>query len=334
MNQPLAQGKVAHGPLTARIWLPLLMLLLGLALLGAMECLGARQAGAQAPLTQVFSYQLTGYANLMLLGATVLYVAHLWCDSAAVGRWATSLAALGALGLLNGLLLRGTETPVLGSPAPILLTGLHDVMPLFSACTVLIYLLMERVYRTRAAGAFVMPIVAAAVLFQAWLLANDQPAASAASPVLRSCFVRAHILSNFLAYGAFALAAALGVMVLLRHRAGQGGRASGIARALFELPRAEQLMVRALSLGLLLFTFATLLGVSAANQAWGRYWAWDPKESWAVVVWLTYAGGLYLNHAKHWRGTRLAWLAILGFGVTGFGFIGVKLFAAGLHAYA
>lgn len=332
MNQPLAHRHSAHGPLSVRTWLPLPMLvLLGLALLGVMECLGA---GA-TPLTEVYSDKFTSYANLMLLGATVLYVGHLWYDSAVVGKWASALAAFGALGLLNGLLLRGTEAPMLGSPEPILLTGLDGVMPLFSACTVLIYLAMERVYKTRAAGAFVMPIVAASVLFQSWLVANQQPAPDIASPLLRSYFVRAHILSNFLAYGAFALAAALGVMVLLRHRVERAGPVRGIARrALFQLTRTEQLMYRAVALGMLLFGFATLLGASAANQAWGRYWALEPKESWALAVLLTYGGYLYLYHAKHWRGPRMAWLAILGFGVTGFGFLGIKLFSAGLHAYA
>jgi cytochrome c-type biogenesis protein CcsB len=332
MNLPLAHGHVVPGPLSVRIWLPLLTLtLLGLALLGVMECLG----GSATPLTEVYSDKFTSYANLMLLGATVLYIGHLWYDGAAVGRWASALAALGALGLLNGLLLRGTEAPMMGSPEPILLTGLDGVMPLFSACTVLIYLAMERVYKTRAAGAFVMPIVAASVLFQTWLVANHQPVADIAAPLMRSCFVRAHILSNFIAYGAFALAAALGVMYLLRHRAERAGRAGAVARrVLCDLARTEQLMHRAVSLGLLLFGFATLLGISAANQAWGRYWAWEPKESWALAVLLIYAGYCYLHHAKHWRGPRMAWLAILGFGVTAFGFLGIKLLSAGLHAYA
>ncbi len=143
------------------------LFIIGLGLVGAMVYLETKNLTAAVPLEQLRSYKLISYANILLIGSTILYIAHLWVTSPAVGLWATGLATVGALGLVVGLVALGTETYFLQRTGHAPLTGLYQVMLLFSAMTVVIYLVMERIYRTRSAGAFVMPIVVAAVLFGA-----------------------------------------------------------------------------------------------------------------------------------------------------------------------
>jgi cytochrome c-type biogenesis protein CcsB len=306
----------------------------GLALIGVMECLEAKNLAAGVPLEQMFSYQLISYANLLLIGSTTVYIAHLWFTDNVVGRWATGLSAAGAFGLVLGLMARVTETYLVDRTGYIPLTSLYEVMSLFSAVTVLLYLMMERVYRTRSAGAFVLPIVAAAVLFEAWLVSDDQVTSADHFPILRSYWIHAHVLTNFIGYGAFAVAAAMGVMYLLRSEAERRRLKGGFAmRALPDLAMIDRLMNQAITLGFPLFSIATILGVMSANQAWGRYWAWDPKETWALIVWLTYGGYFYLHYAKKWHGVRMAWWTIIGFGLTVFCFLGVNLFFSVLHSY-
>jgi cytochrome c-type biogenesis protein CcsB len=323
------QSRVLFAPL---FWCALFII--GLGLIGVMEYLETKNLTADIPLEQLFSYKLISYANLLLIVSTILYVAHLWFTARAVGLCATGLSTVGAFGLVVGLVARGTENYFMHRTGHIPLTSLYEVMSLFSTITVLIYLVMERVYRTRSAGAFVMPIVAAAVLFGAWLVSNDQVTSENHFSILRSVWIHAHVLANFIGYGAFAVAAAMGVMYLLRHDAENHRLAQGFAmRALPELPIIDRLMNQAISLGFPLFSFATMLGIMSANEAWGRYWAWDPKETWALIVWVTYAGYFYLRYARKWRGVRMAWWTIIGFGLTIFCFLGVNLFFSVLHSY-
>lgn len=318
----------------ALCWIALFIVGLGLGLIGFMEYLETKKLTVDMPLEQLFSYKFISYANLLLIASTILYVAHLWFTARAVGRWATSLSTVGALGLVVGLVARGAETYFLHRTGRIPLTSLYEVMSLFSAITVLIYLVMERAYRTRSAGAFVMPIVTAAVLFEEWQVSNEQVIAGDHFSILQSYWVHAHVLANFIGYGAFAVAAAMGVMYLLRHNAENRRLAQGFAmHVLPDLPSIDHLMHQAISLGFTMFSFATMLGIMSANEAWGRYWAWDPKETWTLIVWMTYASYFYLRYAKKWRGVRMAWWTIVGFVLTVFCFVGVNLFFTVLHSY-
>ncbi|MDH5856049.1 c-type cytochrome biogenesis protein CcsB [Lampropedia aestuarii] len=92
-------------------------------------------------------------------------------------------------------------------------------------------------------------------------------------------------------------------------------------------------MYKTIAMGFAFFTIATVLGALWAAEAWGGYWSWDPKESWALIVWLNYAAWLHMRLIKGMRGAWLAWWAVLGLVVTTFAFVGVNLFLSGLHSY-
>ncbi|NLY65762.1 MAG: c-type cytochrome biogenesis protein CcsB [Alcaligenaceae bacterium] len=106
-----------------------------------------------------------------------------------------------------------------------------------------------------------------------------------------------------------------------------------IASKLPPLEVLDDIMYRAISIGFAFFTVATVLGALWAADAWGTYWQWDPKETWAFIVWLNYAAWLHLRLMKGMRGTIAAYWALAGLIITSFAFLGVNIFLSGLHSY-
>jgi len=95
----------------------------------------------------------------------------------------------------------------------------------------------------------------------------------------------------------------------------------------------DDIMYKAIAVGFAFFTIATVLGALWAAEAWGGYWSWDPKETWALIVWLNYAAWLHMRLIKGLRGSLCAWWALVGLAVTTFAFLGVNMFLSGLHSY-
>lgn len=115
-----------------------------------------------------------------------------------------------------------------------------------------------------------------------------------------------------------------------------GGILWGRQRIAERLPALEVLddvMYKSIAVGFAFFTIATVLGALWAAEAWGGYWSWDPKETWALIVWLNYAAWLHMRLMKGLRGTVSAWWALVGLAVTTFAFLGVNMFLSGLHSY-
>ncbi|MBP8187609.1 MAG: c-type cytochrome biogenesis protein CcsB [Comamonas sp.] len=95
----------------------------------------------------------------------------------------------------------------------------------------------------------------------------------------------------------------------------------------------DDVMYKSIAVGFAFFTIATVLGALWAAEAWGGYWSWDPKETWALIVWLNYAAWLHMRLMKGLRGTVSAWWALVGLAITTFAFLGVNMFLSGLHSY-
>ena len=228
----------------------------------------------------------------------------------------------------TGLLVRWYESYLIGTDVGhIPVSNLYEVFVLFSLITGLLYLFYEGRYATRRMGAFVLLVISAAVAFLLWYsFSREAHEIQPLIPALRSYWMKVHVPANFIGYGAFALAAMIGVADLLVRR--------GILAS--RLPSLEVLgdvMYKAIAIGFAFFTIATILGALWAAEAWGTYWQWDPKETWAFIVWLNYAAWLHIRLTKGLRGPLLAWWAVIGLLVTAFAFVGVNMFLSGLHSY-
>jgi cytochrome c-type biogenesis protein CcsB len=159
-------------------------------------------------------------------------------------------------------------------------------------------------------------------------------------PALQSYWLAIHVTSITLATGAFVVAALLAVSYLLADRheqraaAGLPARGEAIFRLLPAPKLIDRLAYRTVVFGFPLWTFGIIAGAIWADEAWGRYWGWDPTETWAFITWVVYAGYLHARATAGWRGRRSAYIMLIGFGCLLFNTIVVSLLIKGLHSYA
>lgn len=264
---------------------------------------------------------------VLLLLATLLFWLALWRDSLQFAQLAQQLTWGGVTFGLTGFLVRWHESYLLGPDSGhIPLSNLYEVLLVFCLISTLFYLYYGA-KSDRLLGSLVLLPVAAAILFVLWYsLTLHAQQIQPLIPALQSWWMKIHVPANFIGYGAFSFAAMLGVAVLLVEHGTLRDRLPRIAIL-------QDLMYRAVALGFLFFTLATFLGALWAAEAWGAYWSWDPKETWAFIVWLNYAAWLHMRLVKGWRGRVLAWWAVSGLVLTAFAFIGVNVWLSGLHSY-
>lgn len=158
-------------------------------------------------------------------------------------------------------------------------------------------------------------------------------------PVLDSYWLVIHVSIATISSGLFTVSFAASALQLLKDSRDSGSvRVGGPRwRSLDALPPArdlEALSFRITAVGFVLWTFTIMAGAVWAEHSWGRYWGWDPKETWSFVVWVIYAAYLHARTTAGWSGRRAAWFVIIGFGAVLFNFTGVNLFFQGKHTYA
>nr|WP_101072576.1 c-type cytochrome biogenesis protein CcsB [Neisseria meningitidis] len=243
----------------------------------------------------------------------------------------TVFAWVSAVAGFTGLLVRWHESYLLRPDAGhIPVSNLYEVFILFLVITALMYLYYEGKFAVQKLGGFVFSFMAVVVGFVLWYsVSREAHTIQPLIPALQSWWMKIHVPANFIGYGAFCISAMLGIAELVSLRAEEKGGKSWLPPSVL----IDEVMYKAIAVGFLFFTIATILGALWAADAWGRYWSWDPKETWAFIVWLNYAIWLHLRLVAGWRGKVLAWWAIIGLFVTAFAFIGVNMFLSGLHSY-
>ena len=269
-----------------------------------------------------------GWMCFLYMLATVAYWIGLAARSAFAEKTGSVLTWCAvAMGLI-GMLVRWYESYLIGADVGhIPVSNLYEVFVLFCLITGTLYLHYERRYATRRLGAFVLPVITTAVGFLLWYaFSRDAQEIQPLIPALQSYWMKIHVPANFIGYGSFALSAMVGVAWL----AGNKGLLQGRLPAQEVL---EDLMYKSIAIGFAFFTIATILGALWAAEAWGTYWQWDPKETWALIVWLNYAAWLHMRLTKGLRGPILAWWSVIGLLVVTFAFLGVNMFLSGLHSY-
>src|ERR1039457_3967488 len=205
-------------------------------------------------------------------------------------------------------------------------------------CVAAIFFLYAMIrYRAWPLGVFVMGAVVVALGLAETLIftAARQPV-----PALQSYWLDIHVTAMTLATGIFFVAAVLGVVYLTLDRyarrvaAGRAGPGHPIVRRLPTIEQLDRLTYRTIMFGFPVWTFGVIAGAIWADQAWGRYWGWDPVETWAFITWVLYAGFLHARATAGWRGRRAHYIQLLGFVSLTFNILVVQVFVAGLHSYA
>jgi len=282
----------------------------------------------------LFAARIIMAMNVIFIFSAVSYIAYLFAPDSFIGRVATWSAYTGIFLGGSSLLLRWHESYLFDMEighAPV--SNIYEVFILLCCITTAVYLALEKRYQAKAMGAFVMSLVAAGVFFAVWLDSVGQGDIKPLVPALQSYWMKIHVPMNFVGYGSFAVACGAGMAYLFRSRLEANGGTSKMLAIFPSLEQLDLLAYKAVAIGFPAFTLATILGAAWAAEAWGGYWSWDPKETWALIVWLIYGSYLHARVSHGWHGKALAWWAVAGFLVTVFCFLGVNMYLAGLHSY-
>jgi cytochrome c-type biogenesis protein CcsB len=153
-------------------------------------------------------------------------------------------------------------------------------------------------------------------------------------PALHSVWFLIHIVAAAISGAALNVGGVMSILYLVKKRAEERNNVHGYLERLPSSRKIDLIAYRFLAFAFPLWTFTVVAGAIWAEYAWGRYWGWDPKETWALVTWVIYAGYLHARSTAGWRGTRAAVIAIVGLASFWFNFVGINLFVSGLHSYA
>lgn len=219
--------------------------------------------------------------------------------------------AFSVLGLFGNLLALSLQTLAVGR---LPLASGFEFLLIFVFVSVLVNLVYENRSPENASGGVVM-LIAALLTLSAAALMPDHQSPGYLVPALKSPWLTVHVLTAAAAYGGFTLAAGL-AFVQLKHQ------------------NQDDPVPRVVGLSFAFLSLSILLGAIWAEQAWGSYWSWDPKETWALITWIVYATYLHLHFQKEWRGRPANLIVIAGFVFVLFTFFGVNYLMSGLHSYA
>ena len=278
------------------------------------------------------SSQLFGITTLAYLLSSAFYIGLLIFKNKKIGLIGLGLAIFGATTLTAALGLRWYESYQLGiGHAP--LTNMYESLVFFAWCIALFYIFMEFKFKAPVMGAFVMPFAFTAMAYASFAKGINQQI-KPLIPALQSNWLIAHVMTCFIGYGAFAVAGGLGVMYLLKKSAVNRGRSENtLTGGLPELKVIDDLTHKTIVFGFMWLTAGIITGAVWANEAWGTYWSWDPKETWSIITWFVYALTLHARFTRGWSGSRIAWLAIIGLVSVFFTYFGVSFLLSGLHSY-
>ena len=269
----------------------------------------------------IYFFKLASF--LYLLG-TLAYLAYILFLKEALSKIAATIVSIGFASHTLAILTRYVEaghTPV---------TDLYESLSFFAWMIIGILLIVNLKYKVKVLGSFLTPIALILVLFAFALPKGIFPLA----PVLKSFWHPFHVIFAFLGNALFTLTFCCGVMYLIQEHQLKSKRLGAIAKRLPPLNLLDDLSYQSLKFGFPLLTLGIITGAVWAEYAWGRYWNWDPKETWSLITWLLYAALLHQRLTVGWRGRKAAIMAIVGFLAVLFTFLGVNLLLPGLHTYA
>ncbi|WP_300462764.1 c-type cytochrome biogenesis protein CcsB [Desulfobacula sp.] len=261
--------------------------------------------------------------------ASVFYIGSFAFKKQSLSKLGFMVLVLGFLSNTTGIILRWIESYQMGyGHAPF--ANMYESLVFFSWTVAILYIFVELKYKESIIGVFASPLVFLAIAY-ASLSPDISSKISPLIPALKSNWLIAHVITCFLGYAGFAVAFGFSLMYFIKPKT------SGETSLFAKLPSWEmidELTYQMVVFGFLFLTIGIITGAVWANSAWGKYWTWDPKETWSLITWLVYAIFMHLRMMKGWYGKNLAWVSILGFLAVLFTYFGVNYVLSGLHSYA
>ena len=258
---------------------------------------------------------------------------------AATGRWpsgfwlrtAFTLTCIGAVLHITEIVCRGL------AEHRVPWGNMYEFIAAITCMAVLVMIAISIRFRAYYVGLFVLLPVVLSLAIDVTVVYT--PAGSLV-PALNSYWIAIHVTAMIVAIGLFLVGAVVTVMYLMAERnerrlaAGLPSRTEGVMMHLPSSTVLDRLAYRTILFAFPVWTFGVIAGAIWADHAWGRYWGWDPKETWSFITWIVYAGYLHARATGGWRGRRAAFIQLVGFGCLLFNVIGINLWVTGLHSYA
>ncbi len=267
---------------------------------------------------------LTSISLVLYVIAALLY-AGMWLKSIGVLRWLSPGFLLAGLAVnVYQLMERWSHT----DQPPF--RSLYETLVLLAACVALVYLVIELVYRTRILG---LPSAIACVMTMAYAVVREDKDVVNLPPALQSGWFVPHVVIYFFGYGALFVATGAAFIYLIRQKPFSLKRPDLIPGETMDM---QTLFDGSVRFGFALLTVGLLIACAWAHDAWGNYWGWDPKETWALITWFFFGIYLHLYHITGWRGKRLAWMVLVGFAAVAFTYLGMHLLPSAdqsIHVY-
>ena len=215
------------------------------------------------------------------------------------------------------------------------LSNLYESLLFLSWCLLFILIIIEAKTKTKLIGAIILPITLLIVSFASLILPKPMQNAAPLVPALQSNWLMMHVSMMLLSYATLILGSLLSILflVLINNK-----KFSKLENTI--LPNKKELLenidnwsYRTIGLGFPFLTIGIIAGAVWANEAWGSYWSWDPKETWALITWLVFAAYIHARLTQGWIGKKAAILGSLGFFVVWICYLGVNFLGQGLHSY-
>ena len=247
-----------------------------------------------------------------------------------IGRWSVVITVLGALIHTGSIAVRAIAVDAVPW------SNMYEFASVAGLVGILAFLgVLWKLPTLRYLGGFVLlPVILMMFLAGTVLYSKAQPLV----PALQSYWLAIHVTLVSIAEGALMTSAVLTVLYLVKSRYDASKiKSERLFNLASKLPSAETLdkgAYRVVAFAFPLYTIAIICGAIWAEAAWGRYWGWDPKETWAFIVWVVYAGYLHARATAGWKGRAAAWINLAGFGSITFNFLIVNIVVSGLHSYA
>ena len=271
-----------------------------------------------------YSFTVTFIAYMV---ASLLYIVYLGYKNENMAKLATLATIVGFITNTALLLLRWK----ISGHAPFV-NGFEFLVS-FTWGIAGIYLLAEWRYKLRIIGAFVMPVAWLLLAYIAVIMPPQMKNAENLMPALQSNWLTIHVATAMVSYGAFTLAFGVSIMYLIKQSIENNKSYSDFNKRMPALDVLDDISYKFIAVGFPLLLMVIVSGAIWAEYAWGRYWSWDPKETWSLITWLVYAAYLHARFTYGWRGSRAAWMSILGFAFVLFTFFGVNYVLSGIHSY-
>jgi cytochrome c-type biogenesis protein CcsB len=271
---------------------------------------------------------LLSAATFIYALASVFYIGSFSFKKPAFARLGFWVIVIGLVANTGGILLRWMESYHMGyGHAPF--SNMYESLVFFSWTTAALYVFVEFKYKESIIGVFVSPLIFLSIAYASF----DPSITSKITPLipaLKSNWLIAHVITCFLGYAGFALAFGFSFMYFIKPK--DPGASSFFAK-LPDWDTIDELTYQMIVFGFLFLTIGIITGSVWANSAWGKYWSWDPKETWSLITWFIYAIFLHLRLMRGWYGKNLAIVSIIGFIGVLFTYFGVNFLLSGLHSY-